>query len=65
MHAAVDVHDTPLKVGPGPYMPTGLGVLWIDQLLPSQTSATAAWLPAEPPPTAVQVVAEAHDAAVR
>ena len=36
-HAVADAHDTPLRSLFSP--PVGLGVLWIDQLLPFQRSA--------------------------
>jgi hypothetical protein len=57
MHAFADEHDTArssLKPAPA-----GLGVLWSDQLVPSQASAKA--LRVSPVPTAVHAIADKHD----
>ena len=56
MHAVADVHDTPdreLEVAP-----LALGVGWIAQLLPFQSSASVA---PPPPPTAMHSLAEMHE----
>jgi hypothetical protein len=54
VHAVLEVHDTPFSWLPSKL---GLGVLWIVQLVPFQTSANA--LPENP--TASQAVADVHD----
>ena len=63
VHALAEVHETALKMLPE--APAGCGVAWIDQLVPSQRSASSAALPAllASYPTAVQAVAEEHDTA--
>jgi hypothetical protein len=59
-----DVHDTPISVLDGE--PAGLGVCWIDQLLPFQRSARGTPLPPTAwAPTAVQSFVEMHDTALR
>jgi hypothetical protein len=62
VHAVVEVHDTlrsPVTSRPPGPRTTGLGVLWIVQLVPFQTSASVS--PAPVPPTASQAVANVHD----
>ncbi len=63
VHAAADVHDTPLRALP--WAPAGLGVDWMDQLEPFHRSARARAAPALLlfPPTAVHAVADEHDTA--
>ena len=63
VHALAEVHETALKMLPE--ASAGCGVAWIDQLVPSQRSASSAALPAllASYPTAVQAVAEEHDTA--
>lgn len=56
MQSLSDVHDTPLRAVC--VAPAGLGVGWIDQLVPSQPSANALGLML---PTTVQAVLEVHD----
>jgi hypothetical protein len=58
-----DVHDTwmsSLNVAPA-----GVGVRWIDQLVPFQRSASATFLPSTNlTPTAVQTLTDVHDTAL-
>src|ERR1700722_14739117 len=60
VQALADVHDTPYrKVNDAP---AGLGVCWIDHLVPFQRSASVTVVvPLEESPTAVQALADAHD----
>jgi hypothetical protein len=39
VHALADVHDTSRRIGCAKADPTGFGVGWIAQLVPSQRSA--------------------------
>jgi hypothetical protein len=57
----LDGHDTPSR--PLLVAPAGLGVRWIDQLVPFHRSASVSSLPVRlvKNPTAVHDVAEAHD----
>jgi hypothetical protein len=58
-----DVHDTPISSLD--VEPAGLGVCWIDQLLPFQRSARGTLLPPTLwTPTAVQTFVERHDTAL-
>src|SRR6202035_2490116 len=61
VHALAELHDTPLSALVRAAF--GLGVVWIDQLVPFQPSATVAALAASEPedPTAVHALAELHD----
>jgi hypothetical protein len=64
VQAVVAVHDTLLRLKELPLV--GLGVDWIDQLVPSQCSANVeALLPPTADPTAVQAVVEVQDTALR
>jgi hypothetical protein len=56
VQALVEVHDTPLRLAYA--APVGVGVDWIDQLVPSQRSTNG---PFPMWPTAVHAVAEVHD----
>lgn len=59
-----DVHETPMSSLD--VEPRGLGVGWIDQVLPFQRSARGTPLPLTPrSPTAVQTFVEMHDTALR
>src|SRR5205085_1258889 len=66
VQALLDVHDTPplrtLAVAPA-----GLGVLWIVQLLPFQTSASVTGMPPSSVsyPTAVHAVLAVHDTSLK
>jgi hypothetical protein len=56
VHALPDVHDTPLRAGTT--WPGGLGIGWVDQVLPLQRSAkTSFWKD----PTAVHRLPDVHD----
>ena len=61
VQAVADVHETPLRALTE--APAGLGVAWMDQLVPFQDSASVAWVPVLPveSPTAVQAVADVHE----
>ena len=60
MHVLADAHDTPDK--PLSIAPAGLGVGWIDQLVPSQRCTSG---PLTEAPTTVQALGDAHDTAFR
>jgi hypothetical protein len=60
VQALADVHDTPCRRVFDP--PVGLGVCWIDHLVPFHRSASA---PLEEAPTAVQALADVHDTLYR
>src|SRR5437588_10099671 len=55
MQSLAEEHDTAVR-----YAPSGLGMVWIDQLDPSHTSAN---VPALEFPTDVQALADGHDTA--
>jgi hypothetical protein len=60
VQALADVHDTPDRTVFD--APAGLGVVWIDHLLPFQPSASAtSWVPVPCSPTALQALADAQD----
>jgi hypothetical protein len=65
VQAVLDMHDTPLRVLL--VVPVGLGVVWIDQLVPFQPSAnvTSGPDPMLDHPTAVQAVLDVHDTELR
>jgi hypothetical protein len=58
---AADVHETPLS--PLAVASVGFEVVWMDQLVPFQRSASVRWVPvlAVKLPTAVQAVADVHE----
>jgi hypothetical protein len=59
-----DVHDTPLRLPPL----AGLGMLWSDQLVPFQATASVGTVESTRSttlPTAVQAEAVAHDTPVK
>ncbi len=63
VHAALDVHDTPLRlVIPSP---VGFGVAWSVQLTPFQRSANGTSPPLRSYPTAVHALIDAQDTLVR
>ena len=65
VHTFDDTHDTPFRLMS--VAPTGAGVAWIDQLIPSQcsTSATTEQHDSVSDPTAVQSVGVEHDTSLR
>jgi hypothetical protein len=64
VQAVLDVHDTPMT--PLPVVPVGLGVVWIDQLVPFHCSANVtSGLEPVLDPTAVQAVLDVHDTPLR
>jgi len=65
VHVLADVHETPEKVLDA--SPAGVGVDWIDQLVPSQASAKVTLGPelSAALPTASQEVEEMHETAAR
>jgi hypothetical protein len=61
-HAVAEVHDTPSRFS----SPVGLGVLWIDQSIPFQRSASCVSRPATYLfPTAAHAVGDVHDTPLR
>src|SRR6516164_1902084 len=65
VQALADVHDTPPRTTDDP--PAGVGVCWIDHVVPFHRSASDPPLlgPVLSMPTAVQALADAHDTAPR
>src|SRR5664279_155130 len=65
VQAVLDVHDTPPRLLP--VVPVGLGVVWIDQLVPFQRAANVTLVPELlwSCPTAVQLVLDVHDTPLR
>jgi hypothetical protein len=63
VHAAADVQETAFS---DTSSPAGLGVLWVDQVVPSQRSANVSFSPvgAVNCPTTVQVLLDAQETAL-